>query len=1165
MHFKDRYLTALKSSKVFPTVNNQYIKYLDSAEPKFYQLPFAKILKGDEFKDLLQYTQDERIIKFLGLLGVGIYSPQKYFASKINMVANKLSDNERIEIVKLFVVQYPVTPHNYNDNNNAMYPNLLKDTDGNLITQGDLGLFNQPKGEELSNIPKCVNLKFVNKGDFDIIGKLANFDKEHRIRDIIAKYFRCFGVQEYSFSSLQSTINETSKQLDNCDAVRELLQWVYKIYKTQKDDSSLQTIKLNLNIPINKTEFALASDLYFSKEYENAFYAEFLLKALNGKVKFVGKKNEVGFETENNEDIIRFFKWLGVANSPKAIEIDLQGKNKTEYDIFLNGKNHRNSSCKITTYEFFDEILENMPTGDILKWILDESSKSHSIINKKVESSRFVYRPYNRSNYYDKKSYVCWRLGTEKWVEIANKEYSDEKCSLSDCLLENYELAPYLYHPKIDYQDLKNYNSAYTATRVNSLLEDLGVRITLVDLPFDRFYELLYKLEQIDKDYKVTRRVYDALFNKTINNSDYYEEIKNLDSYKSFIDKGKVLSRKGKNIAFELVQQVFYSDKMDLCKGILYDLSILDMDRGRGEKKVANLFGIKTLDKAEVEITDIVEHNFNKNFQKLLTSIKPFILVHREDKNKEVLSRIKNIKIKLCKQVLIKYALYDNEYKKYSLVPKNCENIFSRSEGNGYICIPDQEVEGNLLKDYSFYASCGELISVILNAKRDKDTFSNLIRDDINTSKKALEDKFGDNWSILLSNAKKDLGETETNEDIFLNIISQLTGAKRDEIKSKIQENFNFEKVDSVQNASNIIDLFSKLQITIKQFNINSDGLITISLEEYYKRLFAQLLQQYEVKYKAYIYQQINGKDLEDKAKEFANKLKEYNFAQLNPNEEKDIDWDVKNQFVELFDVSVSELESIEELDYDEIINSNIEQYKNKNPELYDNISKQHNSERIREVALFGQLDILNVVDNSTTPTPTMESADNTATIQSIIGVNNVELEQRQTVPLIQSKSEMCGQPGVSNWQPNYNAQNKTKLDNGFAAELKVYKELCKKHGKENVKWVSTNATRNDATVAGDDTLHYDIMYFENGDKTKQRYVEVKSSSNSDKIIIKMSKGEFDFGNEHMENYDLHYVVINNLDVVKYYVIREFFKPKDDGRRKYNLIQDAFELLAKVE
>lgn len=61
-NFRDIYLQTLKNAKVFPTVNNEFIDF--SNTPVLYEFPFAQILKGEEFKQLLRYTEDRQIINF---------------------------------------------------------------------------------------------------------------------------------------------------------------------------------------------------------------------------------------------------------------------------------------------------------------------------------------------------------------------------------------------------------------------------------------------------------------------------------------------------------------------------------------------------------------------------------------------------------------------------------------------------------------------------------------------------------------------------------------------------------------------------------------------------------------------------------------------------------------------------------------------------------------------------------------------------------------------------------------------------------------------------------------------------------------------------------------------------------------------------------------------
>ncbi|MGL5520097.1 MAG: DUF3883 domain-containing protein [Metamycoplasmataceae bacterium] len=96
--------------------------------------------------------------------------------------------------------------------------------------------------------------------------------------------------------------------------------------------------------------------------------------------------------------------------------------------------------------------------------------------------------------------------------------------------------------------------------------------------------------------------------------------------------------------------------------------------------------------------------------------------------------------------------------------------------------------------------------------------------------------------------------------------------------------------------------------------------------------------------------------------------------------------------------------------------------------------------------------------------------------------------------------------------QNNEKAIDKELLENiGLCGEQLVYKNLIEHYGKENVKWVSQ-------------MNKYENHDFEITIENKIKYIEVKSTTNSNLNRFYMSRQEYEFYKEYKEDYLLYFV-----------------------------------------
>jgi hypothetical protein len=1174
--FSSKYLSAIKTAKVFPTVNNKYISF-EQKPVLITECRFAEILTGEHFENLLKYTEEKNVIDFYKWLG-SYYYPQESMKTKINSSLNLFTNNQKCELVRLFVQYYDTRKDRTND-----YPNLLEDSNGVVIISNDSKIFNQPKEEELSKIPNFVSIRFLNKRYFDYLKNYLDIKdgNSNVIREVIAKWLKNFGVSEYSFSALEGTINATFDSLSDIKQNIELINWVYKIYKTQDKIPDLPKIKAKVPAKKDNNVVSIESTkVYFNEAYQNPFYARLLRRASPDNVYFLLKKEKLNLGDEKTEDLVPFFMWLGVDSRPRIILHSFIYADISEYRQYLSTfsiwQNHRIYNCSIWKYEFFESIMSNCDSMDILKWLLDENEDQNSVIKNTRELSGAKMmasedKPYARSYTYEGASipsYTRWKISTIKWLEAKN---SQNKAALTDFILENFDIAPFMFIPKIDYKDLSEYNTDYTETKVNAFLESLGLTVKLKNLSYGRYYKLLKSLPSLDKDHKYTRSIYTTLMDKTKEEGpgqEYKTKICDLDEYKDFVNHGEVLSVMDKrNKIFSLANQTYYSDRKDLCDGILKSYPIFDMERRAGQDKISFVFGVKTLKHTNVEILASVKNDYDADFQKLLKQIKPYIVVHRGNLSKEKVDLIKGIQISLCNSVKIRYEL-NGKSEIYDL--QNFESIYSRDNKIAYINVKSIFSDFLPLRtEYRFYECLAELLTIIFDVDREKEIYKNLIRDTDEIRLNTIIDTFGERGRTLLEEAKKILGDIVTPKEKFISTIANLKGNHMAEVVSQNYNQVDYLNINAKSNQEILIRLFKETNVSIADFNANTDGEIIVHIDSYWQEQFQSIIGSMIEKYKTYKYQELKIATCKTRYKVFEHEVKKFKFSTIDINS-NDANFDLYDYFFSCFHISINELDMIQVIDLNEIKARNMEQYKNQYPEKFDKQIKKYGN-IVDEVSLFYEFDELIISEENELPSPQTTSIDKTGEINKIIDKDttsptSVEVEPTETSLTNNYNSVQTAVGSVGN--NGVYASQQTKDDNGYAAERKVFKELSSKYGKDNVKWISTNAERAGEIPkgAGDDTKHYDIEYKRQND-SHSRYVEVKEKKNSKYIEFEMSRGEFDFGSDpkNIDYYDIHFIRLGeSFSVDEYFIIEEFFIPDENGCKKYELIQNSFLLKTKV-
>jgi len=1175
-NFYSSYMEKLRSAKIFPNVNKKYISYED--EPVFYSSRYlAQHLIGDDFENLLQWTDNLEVIEFCKSIGLYIYN-QDSFVRKINKSIGKLTINDRIELIIGFVDEYRKVK-----NNTGNYPFLLLDTSGNSILSDNTKVYNKPLDANISNIPDFLSskLNFLNSDMFKGIEKYINFKTTNKIRESIDLYLQYFGVNEYSFKALEPSINNTRNLNLNREQLIELIEWLYKIYIKQKNED-LSGMSIRINLPSVDKRILSSDMMYFSEHYDNRFYAS-LIKNASSNVGFMERKEKMNLGNESNENVIRFFSWLGVNKRPKIVIKTMDSKNLSELKNYMNNclthyaKSEILSSqsiiydeASVYTYEYFDDILSKVDFEDVLKWLMDEYKTFGTPVSSKKElqgSKMIVSWSHNPNRYiYENNmdSYVRWKLMSYKWIKV---KHTNDLQSVTNCLLEDMNLVPYLYHPDINYSVIKKYNQDYSQLVIDEFLSELKVTGKLKELAYNRFYRLLYQLPEIDKDLRITRKIYDILMEKVTDDNGNYEQFINSEDYKKFKNEGKVLAKAGKNFGFYNTTQTYYSDKKDLCNGILEELAIFDIARRSGQEKVSKIFGVQLFKNTKVDILELTPSILDADFKKKVESIKPYIYIYRNDN----LSEIKNLKITLGSKISIRYSLNSNVEEEYTL--KEYESIYSRDRNDAYISIPMSMMDTkSLFVKYEFYESFAELITVILDVAKDKEIYKNLMRDSLDISKRSLIDLYGNKGQDLLDNARKKLGYTVTHEDQFWTVIEKTTNRKIDSLKNDYTD-INYANINAEENIPLLSKLFKELGTEIVQFNANSDGNPAIDVSNYAMKQIRHRLAELRPLYEGYLYNYIVSDSKMSKSDKFVKIMESYDFIyqKIDVKAINSFSLDIDDLLLKLLHLNtLLELTIYKDYSIREIIKLNIEQYSKEHPEKYKEIQSAFDMNKIHYYSLFNELNDLH------TSIPRKSPQVENGSIKQI-DKNGLSIEQIKNKVLVDIRPQDTDIVNLAIDSVNHNSVNtytkgkvvkinpQNQLDNGCIAEYFVYKKLSEEFGK--VKWISGNAQRVLNYTDVDDSKGYDMIYIDQFND--ERFVEVKSSQDKS-LRIKMSKNEVEKGLDNSNKYDIHFVNLDdNQKPTNYYRIKNFFKFEEGedffNNSKFHVETDNYDIRAKID
>lgn len=980
MGFYEKLLDKMKSHRLIPVVSNKYMAVNEN--PIFFETPYAEILRKfqEVFHELAFHTSDSDVQQLIKDLQIDEYDPMD-FINRLNIISNQLNIDDRADLILKIALDYSTYFKAITKRNMPM-PSLFVDEDGNVIDSKTQSLL--PPERSRFQLPGNVTITFISNQLFQILK-----DKSHaKTGRSLAEKLDCFNIQEYRFDSvIRRIVASTNRFIRKNPGNKEehIKNMLRSLFLILSDDTESEKFPTNVNVPLitTKAELKNAKELYFGSEYLAGKVMDALYSSIDDTV-FVAKKDELGFEQDDEVKVTEFLEWISVERFPP---IKLQETKEEEFsDYVLRKINYpytTDHADLIKSYEHFkqqksyvrpritinkiaeiDAILEKARFEDILVWLhLDPRINEMIREGRELEGSTYLIdirrmRNWRTISHRDIGSYIVWKLKTTKWVKTeSGGKVKPEICCLSKTLID---MSPLVEVPALNLKDKAFKENNIGLNDVEYILTKVGASADFSTFPTETIYSILSKLETSDPEGKKAKTIYRQIIESKPR--DWSKKAAKEKARNDFVEEGKLLAKSDGQISYFPVKDAYYVDNITFCKEIMQKFPIVEIDRRSGKDQVRDIFGVNPLEDIKFEIDEEPQrHKLDKVFSKAFESFKPYILVYRlqkKDVNTE-LNRLKKLKIVLCTDIKASYR-HDDVEDELALNPY--EHIQARGETTAYLLLNPEKRYDNLSElknDIDFCESFAEIISGMLKVSENRKDFRNLFprekpqRDriiqsdlddrDLEKLKKARElfrnpsDLEEDFWENILEAKGSELKLIEQAEgkDIAKLLADELKIDKN--LLEELYKKINYEELSIKSNLPYFKRLFEALKISVEEFNHVSYE--QIDFQEYFEREITNEIFKLLNKFRNYLYSQLKDKDIDKKEKfmEYVDEYKEnYRIDDYDINKEMEIDknkyFDMlfKTESFEQLNLTYEKLTEQNETDLEKLFRDNKEKFQKK-------------------------------------------------------------------------------------------------------------------------------------------------------------------------------------------------------------------------------------------
>ncbi len=1147
-NFKETLIEKIKTSNVFPSVNNFYSKHSD--RPVFYEHPVALIVSGDDARNLMPICDDDSVIKFLRTFPIYHYSLKKY----ISLIAERATKIKTIELAKLlfYFLEYNAYQKELNLNQFELseLEEFLLDSDGRKINW-DSSIFIQQQDNVEFKLPPSLKIRFLNP---DLVKALL---EEFEIDDteILLNKLSPFGIKKFSFTEISGALIQhyNSKEKIEVKDVVELHKFLFGLYKNELNNGEPLPLLPEINSPIisGKKKINKAREVYFGQYFGNGI-TEQLYKY--DKTKLLALPVEFELEGENESDLKKYFKWLGVAELPRKINVNAPNdfgeytfkkydyRNRVDDYHFNNYEKFKiswNSYGKIIVQSIdeIDAILSKNNCETIIAWLCSDDSIYKLLESDCEPGGSFVEVHFGSDKNYREikgnhiRNFLKWKLSNFAWLNTKSGiKQAPILCTTSATM--SAEFSPLIEKPNINYDAPILKNNAIKHDKIDYVLNIVGVNKTISSFETQTLYSILNELPRIDLEGKKAKTLYREL---AVN----YDEKKldlNDNEYKKFLSNGEVFCKKQGDFSYQSTDSVFYVDNKRYGESIINQFYTVEIERRRSQEKIERIFGVKPLKGLKLTLAGHPDlHALNGRFEQEIESFKPYVYVFRQDLDTTGKERnlIKDVRFRLVRNLSV---LLERENEKSEFDLSHYEYLYLSKSKTVYIKTPEYiDDEKKLKDDISFCSTIAEAFSALIDVDAQRQqirelfskpasTRNDIIRtelDDESLAKLMLsKDRLGivndpkiNFWLSFIKcfPAKKSRKENLTDEELLDELKRLFAGLNK--IISESYDQINYENCNEEISLRIILELLKTSKISL--LNFNKYAYPSIEISELYDLDLKRIKENKKAEFKQTLYSIFINSERDKK--DFLKLLSQYdslkgNFQnEINYNVEADLNMQLREQFK-------IELSQNHDYNFEKIYSLNKSTYEMRAEE--QKISKELANQFLTENTEFesllyfeNEINILigglkdwlsklmeggNSIGNGLNKKKITVGGsaffyDNFKDLFNQLESNGAFQAKLSKIKI--KKIEQTNQGSKKNKTDSLPAQRKPKLPTeelGFLGEWLVYKHLLATiKNKESIKWLSEYAKLAGVNPDGKNGLGYDLEYIPN-DAQYPRYVEIK-------------------------------------------------------------------------
>ena len=1147
--FEELLMEEIRHSKVFPTVNGEYISF--DEYPKFYTSYLSQYLDGEGFENLLIHTENKTVCNLIKKLNNG-YFPLYTFDEIVKKI-NKWAKSH--ELKKSTIEKHAYCAVGFLDDYEhtreiklqKKMPLLIYDTESALVSN-EKAVFLRDRNANISNPPAFAQIRFMHPEMRSIFEEITKVTGRN-----LANKLSSFGVKEYNTARIIEKMNSVIKRrLDasKIDITKKFceqgLKWIWE--NRHILDSAGEKIRIYL-ITRNE-EVRLSDELYIGIEYSNQI-CENLFKGLF-EDKFVDDiRKYIATNESPDQEIIIFLQTLGVDKFPKqrikklypSKEYKrklLEGVNypfTLEWDKFKDVEDMvsrvTSITAEVTVIDELEDILKKCDTQHIIEWIKEDSILSQILFTKREMSNgkvnikwglkqNYRYLPVDRIY-----AYIYWLFESIPWIEVNNK-----RNKMSECLLSKIGilLEPLLIEPDIDnyIKDIDG-SKARIRNEYEYIFSKLGVESDFADLPIEKVYKVLNLLPEIQEGETIAKRFYATLIrsDRTITDN----ELK-CSSFEKFMESGKVLC----NTGYQNIKDAWYLDGKSICEKIANTYNLLEIPKRQNSVKIRKLLGVEKLNLKGEVVGNPEIHSDNLVFQRDFKLYKPLAFCYRIDNaTKDEAKRFSELDIILCTNLTARYTDKEIELDDYDYILKDNKTF--------YIKVPRAfKSLDDMKRSVSFAAAIANVLCSFIDVADSFAAFRELYGASDLSRRELIHQIFEDDE--IIDRAKTALNYSEDTKEEFIRIMAKCSGQDPQKV-AELAKNIDFDNFTAIYNAKPIIDCFRQLNLDVDIYNAELPS-TQIDLYNYYQTELTKLLPQYENMYKLHHFYRLKGKSLEEK-KKLVDLFLNYDFIQ--PKISNSVLYDSESELIKHLGIKID----IEIIDLISLYNTNYSTWK-KGLNNTDYIDQFLSISSNMSCMYYGEYDKLN---KAYTEFVDLQLA------------YDEEIEDNKDDEVIEPEvlyptTNPTPQAPVINGKRTKITTGHTSPKNleqiGLNGEKIVYEMLKKQYS--SIKWVSENAKILGINPEGRSGLGYDIEYVdENGNRI---YIEVKASKTSE-VVFYMSQNEFDFAIKHIPEYKIYYVSEVLSKKPKILILDNVFKDNDFNSKNYALdMKKEYKIMATI-